>query len=120
VVDDDRDIRRMLVASLAALGYDVLEAEDGPTGLAVLEEGAPDLMMVDFAMPGMNGAEVAKAARERRPDLPIVFASGYADTAAIEAVAGDDAPVLRKPFRIDDLQAVLTEALTGRSLPDRA
>jgi len=115
VVDDDPDIRRMLAASLDALGYRVLEAEDGPSGLAALDGGAPDLVVVDFAMPGMNGAEVAKAVRERRPELPIVFASGYADTAAIEAVAGKDAAVLRKPFRIDQLQAVLAEALNGRT-----
>src|SRR3712207_8473992 len=87
----------------------------GPAGLAELERSTPDLMMVDFAMPGMNGAEVAKAARERRPGLPIVFASGYADTTAIEEAAGKDALVLRKPFRVDDLQAVLVEALNGRS-----
>jgi CheY-like chemotaxis protein len=115
VVDDDPDVRRMLVASLDALGYRVLEAADGPSGLAVLDGSEPDLMMVDFAMPGMNGAEVARTARERRPDLPIVFASGYADTAAIEAVAGTHTAVLRKPFRVADLQAVLAAALGGRS-----
>ena len=71
-------------------------------------------MMVDFAMPGMNGAEVAKTARERRPDMPIVFASGYADTEAIERVAGPQAAVLRKPFRIDELQAVLAGLLDNR------
>ncbi len=63
----------------------------------------------------MYGTEIAKSARERRLDLPIAFASGYADTAAIEDVAGSDALVLRKPFRIYDLQAVLTEALISRS-----
>jgi CheY-like chemotaxis protein len=81
--------------------------------LAALAAGSPDLMLVDFAMPGMNGAEVARAARERRPDLPIVFASGYADTAAIESVAGHNAPILRKPFRVDDLQAIVAETLNG-------
>jgi PAS domain S-box-containing protein len=113
VVDDDPDIRRVLVDSLEALGYRVIEAPDGPAGLSELERSAPDLMMVDFAMPSMNGAEVARAARERRPDLPILFASGYADTAAIEEAAGKDAIILRKPFRVDDLQAVLVEALSG-------
>ena len=65
-------------------------------------------------MPGMNGAEVAKAARERRPELPIVFASGYADTAAIEGVVGPEVPLLRKPFRMDQLQAVVSNALDNR------
>jgi PAS domain S-box-containing protein len=113
LIDDDDDLRLMLSASLRDLGYRVLEAEDGPSGLALLREHEPDIMLVDFAMPGMNGAEVAAAARERWPDLPIVFASGYADTAAIEQAVGKEAAQLRKPFRIDDLQALLTEALAN-------
>jgi len=83
VVDDDDGFRRMLVESLHEIGCEVTEAADGATGLAALEEAPVDLMLVDFAMPGMNGAEVAAAARESRPDLPVLFASGYADTAAI-------------------------------------
>ncbi|GGC73814.1 hypothetical protein GCM10011504_58850 [Siccirubricoccus deserti] len=114
VIDDDPDVRRVLVASLDALGYRVLEAADGPSGLAVLEEAAPELMIVDFAMPGMNGAEVAGAARKLRPDLPIVFVSGYADTAAIERIVGPDTLMMRKPFRIDELQAVLAGTFASR------
>jgi PAS domain S-box-containing protein len=114
VVDDDPDIRRVLVDLLEALGYGVIEASDGPSGLAELERRAPDVMMVDFAMPSMNGAEVAKAAREKWPDLPIVFASGYSDTAAIESAVGADAIMLRKPFRVDDLQAILAATLAER------
>lgn len=113
VVDDDQDLRRMLVASLDAIGYRVLEAPEGRTALDLLDAARPDLVLLDFAMPGMNGAEVAAAIRARRRDLPIVFASGYADTAAIEAAA-PGTPVLRKPFRIDDLQATLEAALANR------
>jgi CheY-like chemotaxis protein len=115
VVDDDPDMRRMLAASLEALGYHVDEAQDGSQGLALIAEANPDLIVVDFAMPGMNGAEVARLAREKRPDLPIVFASGYADTEAIERFAANSA-VLRKPFRVDELQSVLTEVLRERSV----
>jgi CheY-like chemotaxis protein len=114
VVDDDPDMRRVLVASLDALGYWVAEAEDGPSALSLMDRVAPDLLLLDFAMPGMNGAEVARLARDRRPELPIVFASGYADTAAIEAAAGPEPRVLRKPFRMEEMQAVLTDALRGR------
>ncbi|MGY3450327.1 PAS domain-containing protein [Bradyrhizobium sp. USDA 4353] len=113
IVDDDPDLRGVLIASLEELGYLVLEAEDGHQGLAMIDHRVPDLLMVDFAMPGMSGAQVAKAARQRRPDLPIVFASGYADTGAIERAAVD-AAVLRKPFRVDELQAVLAEALGAK------
>ena len=87
------------------LGYRVREAHDGPSGLAVLVEYQPDLVVLDFAMPGMNGADLANAARRRYPQLPIVFASGYSDPAA-EAAVGKEAIVLRKPFRIDKLQAL--------------
>jgi CheY-like chemotaxis protein len=111
VIDDDPDVRAMLVASLDALGYQVLEAQDGTTGLSVLQDSQPDLLLVDFAMPNMTGAEVARAAQAQRPEMPIVFMSGYSDTAAIEAAAGRDAVMLRKPFRMHDLQAVLNGAL---------
>ena len=115
VVDDDADVRRFLVDLLDALGYRVEAAADGETGLAMLERSAPDLMIVDFAMPGLNGAEVARAARNMRPDLPIVFASGYAETAAIEQAVGPATALLRKPFRIDELQFAVTDALRGNA-----
>jgi CheY-like chemotaxis protein len=119
LIDDEDDLRLMLSASLQDLGYRVLEADDGPSGLALLRDREPDVMLVDFAMPGMNGAEVAAAARERWPDLPIAFASGYADTAAIEQAVGEDAAQLRKPFRIDELHALLSKALARSRLGRR-
>ncbi|WP_181708165.1 PAS domain S-box protein [Chthonobacter rhizosphaerae] len=119
VVDDDRDVRRILAASLEALGHAVEAAEDGPAGLRRIEDRRPDLLILDFAMPGMNGAEVARAARQRHPDLPIIFASGYADTAAIDALA-TGIPMLRKPFRIADLQALVDDALASARTADPA
>ncbi len=115
VIDDDHDMRRMLTVSLDALGYRVVETADGPAGLAALETRTIDVVLVDFAMPGMNGAEVAEVIRSKWPELPIVFATGYAETAAIERAAGPHAPMLRKPFRIDQLQAVVSAALTDRA-----
>ncbi len=111
VVDDDADLRITLTGALEALGFDPWEAANGPAGLDILKRRRPDILLVDFAMPGMNGAEVAVAARALHPDLPILFASGYADTAAIERVLGEDATILRKPFRIDDLQGALSGLL---------
>ena len=114
VVDDDEDVRSFMTQALESLGYRVEEAADGPKALVLLEQFEPDVLVVDFAMPGMDGAEVARAGQARWPDLPVIFASGYAQTDAIEKVAGQDATVLRKPFRIDGLQTVMVEALNRR------
>src|SRR5207237_1340655 len=82
VVDDDPDVRRFLSDSLAGMGYSVTLAKDGAAGLDCLTRSRPDLMIVDYAMPGMTGAEVSKRAREIDGALPIIFASGYGETAA--------------------------------------
>jgi DNA-binding NtrC family response regulator len=68
-------------------------------------------MILDFAMPGLTGADVAEAARAGRPDLPIIIASGHLDTAALSAVPGDPTPVLRKPFRLERLHGLVTQML---------
>ncbi len=107
VVDDDLDVLLFLRDALEALGCKVITAQDGMSGLDALGRADPDLLLLDFAMPGMNGAEVADRARVMRPELPIIFASGYAETAAIEAALGDGAVIMRKPFRVADLEAVL-------------
>lgn len=111
VVDDDQDVRGVLAETLETFGHRVLEAEDGHAGLAALERADPDLILLDFAMPGLNGAEVAREVRAKRPELPIVFVSGYSNTAAIEDVMGAGARILRKPFHIADLELVVSEAL---------
>jgi CheY-like chemotaxis protein len=111
VVDDDPDVRRFIADTLDSLGYTVLEAENGFAGLAALERSSPDLLLVDFAMPGMNGAEMARAALDKSPGLKVVFASGYSDTDAISAAVGADVPTLRKPFRIEELEGILAATL---------
>lgn len=115
IVDDDHDHRSVLARGLEALGHRVVEAEDGAAALAALEVRAPDVMLLDFAMPGMNGAEVALAVRERWPDLTIVFTSGFADTKAILAVEGEDARILRKPFRLGELLQALKSATAPKA-----
>jgi len=110
VVDDDPDVRGFIVDTLDSLGFRVIEAADGPSGLKRFEEARPDLLVLDFAMPGMTGAEVAEAARRIAPEQPVLFVSGYADTAALERAAGD-APVLRKPFRVAEMAAAIEDAL---------
>jgi len=112
VIDDDALMRETLARSLETLGHAVTVAAEGAEGLAVLEREAPDVIILDFAMPGMNGAEVASAATGIRPGVPIVFSTGYSNTTAIEAAAGPDAIVLRKPFMIDTLDRTI-EAVLG-------
>jgi signal transduction histidine kinase len=110
LVDDDSAVREVTAGILHDLGYGVIEAGSGGAALEVLDrEAAIDLLLVDFAMPGMNGAEVAREVHARRPGLPILFITGYADTEGL-ASAGDDG-ILRKPFVEKDLAAKLRSAL---------
>jgi len=110
LVDDDSAVREVTAGILHDLGYGVIEAGSGGAALEVLDrEAAIDLLLVDFAMPGMNGAEVAREVHARRPGLPILFVTGYADTDAL-ASAGDDG-ILRKPFVEKDLAAKLRSVL---------
>ena len=111
VIDDDPDVRQFLCASLDGLGYRVIESADGAQGLVLLDAERPDLLLVDFAMPGMNGAEVAAAARARRPDLPIIVASGYADTDALDAAIIGPARMLHKPFSLAELAQAVQASL---------
>jgi len=113
VIDDDAGVRRFIVECLEMLGYQVSQAASGQEGVASLRSEEPDLLIVDYAMPGMNGVEVVQMAREHAPTLPIILATGYADMDAVDKVIGLGA-LLRKPFRIDDLQKAVRHALQTR------
>ncbi len=110
VVDDDRLVRRFMAESLKAQGYQVVDVPDGQSAIERLQESAFDLLIADFAMPGMNGAELARMAREMQPDLRILIVSGYADSNALQAAVGN-APQLRKPFDTAELQAAVKALL---------
>jgi CheY-like chemotaxis protein len=111
VIDDDRDVRAFLEASLEALDHNVIDAEGGEQGLKLLIERQPDLVLLDYAMPGMHGADVAREIRRTHPALPIIFVTGYAETEQLEAALGAVVPVLRKPFSVAQLAAVVDEHL---------
>ncbi|MDR6393249.1 ATP-binding protein [Paraburkholderia phenoliruptrix] len=112
VIEDDSEVRAMLVESLKMLGYNVTEAADGRAGLNRLEDDNPDLLMVDFAMPGMNGIDVIAEARKMRRDLPVILATGYADV-DISGLAVERCTVLRKPFQLDDLARTIRLGLVA-------
>jgi PAS domain S-box-containing protein len=117
LVDDDTDVREVTAAILAEQGYEVIEAGSGGSALDVLDrEGADvDLMLMDYAMPGMNGSEVAREAHAKRPSLPVLFITGYADFAAFKEVG--DERIVSKPFSEEDLLAKVHAALgTGVGL----
>lgn len=117
LVEDDAAIRAFALERLRALGYNVVEAEDARMALDILTAGAAvDLLFTDILMPGaMNGTELADAARAVRPDLGVLFTSGYADK-SLGAGALRDAKVLSKPYRHAALAAAVAEALQrGRS-----
>jgi signal transduction histidine kinase/CheY-like chemotaxis protein len=111
LVDDDRAVRDVTASMLRELGYAVLEAGSGGASLELVErERNIDLVVLDFAMPGMNGVEVARQLRARRPNLPVLFITGFADRAAIEGV--DPECILGKPFGTGVLAEKVKRALT--------
>ena len=111
LVDDDPDVRAVAAAMLREAGHTVVEAGSGGAALERLGENVPpiDLLIADLAMPGMNGFELARAARQERPDLPVLFVTGFADMARSEDSANET--VLQKPFRAEELTAKVAEAL---------
>jgi PAS domain S-box-containing protein len=113
VVDDDEAVREFLADSLVSLGHRVETMDGAAAALDALANGAPDLMLIDFAMPGMNGAELAREVRTRFPAMPIVFVTGFAESDQLEAACGAQVAVLRKPFGIDELATVVADHLAG-------
>jgi signal transduction histidine kinase len=109
VIDDDDQVRQILCDGLFSEGFAVRGAANGASGLAMVDASPPDAVVLDYAMPGMTGAEVAQRMRARHPHLPIVFCSGYADSLALDQIA--DAVVLRKPVTIDDLSRTVRSSI---------
>jgi CheY-like chemotaxis protein len=122
LVEDEEIIREVTAEALRDLGYQVIEAEDGPHGLAALQRalqatgaGAVRLLVTDVGLPGgMNGRQLADAARKLMPGLPILLITGYAgDAISGEGRLGPDMDILLKPFVLDvlaDKVKTMTEA----------
>ena len=114
VVDDDSSVRATISHALAALGYAVREAPDGPTAVEIVREESLSLVILDYLMPGMDGAEVAREIRGIDPELPILFSTGHAALRALRSAAGEDVQVLEKPFTLDELDALVRERVAER------
>jgi len=106
IVDDDKTIRDLLDEVFQHAGYRTLLAEDGPSGLAILRtEVHIDMLVTDVGLPGLNGRQLADAARVIRPALPVLFMTGYAEVAQSGDFLDDGMQMLTKPFA---LEAALT------------
>jgi PAS domain S-box-containing protein len=110
VIDDDPDVRAFIAETLEEQGYRVRQASGGREGLRQFEREKMDLVIVDFIMPEMSGAEVARKIRAKLPEQAILFVSGYSETEAVKRTA-PDAPLLAKPFRAETLHKAVRSAI---------
>jgi signal transduction histidine kinase len=109
VVDDDNAVRQVTVEMARYLGCEVAQASGGEQALALVDKLTPKLILLDYAMPGMNGLQLARALRERGVMAPIALVTGYAELSEADVAAGELAGLLRKPFTIRELQGLLTQ-----------
>ena len=113
VIEDEASVRELVVEVLHDLGYRALEAGDGPSGLKILQSGERiDLLVSDIGLPGMNGRQVAEAAREQRPGLKVLFITGYAENAAMaNGFLEPGMEMVTKPFAVDALAARIRDMI---------
>ncbi|MBJ6127025.1 hybrid sensor histidine kinase/response regulator [Microvirga splendida] len=115
VVEDEPVIRNLIVEVLQELGYRALEASDGPAGLKVLQSGQRiDLLVTDVGLPGINGRQIADAARETRPGLKVLFITGYAENATLaNGFLDPGMEMITKPFAVEALATRITRMIQG-------
>ena len=114
IVDDEPVVRMLVAEVLTDLGHHAVEAADGAAGLEVLRSGARiDLLITDVGLPGgMNGRQLAEAARDLQPDLKVLFITGYGESAALgEGHVDPDVRVLTKPFPLETLIGCIRELI---------
>jgi len=119
VVEDQENVRAQMVEALTEMGCVVMQAKDGPAGLRALQSRGPlDLLIADVGLPGLNGRQLADAAREIYPRLPILLITGYAGAALNDSQLAPGMDVMRKPFSLDELAARVRGLLEpARSAP---
>jgi PAS domain S-box-containing protein len=113
VVEDDATIRLLIVDVLEDLGYRYVEAADARAAIPVLESADPiDLLVTDVGLPGMNGRQLAEIARQHRPDLKVLFVTGYAESASARSgFLGPGMEMMAKPFDLEALATKIRELL---------
>jgi PAS domain S-box-containing protein len=116
VVEDEDSVRMLIVEVLSELGYQALQAANSESALAHLQSATPiELLITDVGLPGMNGRQVAEIARKGRPELPVLFVTGYAANAAVRSNFLDPGmDMISKPFAIRELGAKVGAMLAER------
>jgi two-component system response regulator (stage 0 sporulation protein F) len=114
VVDDEPQVRATIGRAVRELGYEVREAESGERALEMIEAQRPHLVILDYVMPGIDGAETARRIAETDPELKIVFSTGHGALRALRNAAGDEASILEKPFTLAELDALIAGVLEAR------
>ena len=121
VVEDEEAVRRLTTRILRGLGYTVLEAVDGETGLAKIKDDAKGdirLILSDMVMPKMSGWDLSAKVKEFSPEVPVLFVSGYTeDVFESMCLLNDKADILPKPFTVEDLAARVRGALDRAPAP---
>jgi len=119
LVEDNEDVRRYSAGMLRELGFTVIEAADGEAALELFERHAEVcLLFSDIGLPGIDGVETAKQARLRRPDLKVLFTTGYAHHSSVLAESTrEDTRLLRKPYLRGQLAEAVRELLDGSDAP---
>jgi two-component system cell cycle sensor histidine kinase/response regulator CckA len=118
IVDDEESVRRLAARALKMAGYRVLEAGGGNAALTFLESNTPlDLLLTDINMPDLKGDEVARRFRRARPDLKVLYLSGFVDSLfADRSVLWEDEAFLEKPFSIKSLLEAVSLATSGHPI----
>ena len=117
VVDDDQDFRWTMGNALRAAGYGVIQAQDGKEAMSLLEKNIPDMVLLDYRMPGQNGLHVARDMKQRIPAVPIVIITAYAEVAsAVEFLKMGVYDYVTKPVDNNDLIFTIKRALERQDL----
>lgn len=116
VVEDDAEVRRVIVDSLESAGHVVRASASGAEGLIQMKKASPDLLIVDYAMPGMTGAQVIASVREFDTSIPILLSTGYADMAEVARVLPATS-ILLKPFDVATLLEAVDRACSTAAKP---
>lgn len=115
VIEDETSVRELVVDVLEELGYRAVQAADGPSGLKLLQSDMRvDLLVTDIGLPGLNGRQVVDAARLQRPDLKVLFMTGYAENATIaNGFLEPGMEMITKPFAIEALATRIRDMIEG-------